>query len=149
MRLAVAAMVAALAPLQAGPARAETARAATPPLPPVPPAVVAPAIGPKPGPPYESELTRLAELLGTLTFLRDLCGAGDGAAWRGKMTALMEAEGDGGDRTARLAGSYNRGLRDYRLTYRTCTPAAQAAIDRALAEGARISQDLSARFGLD
>lgn len=96
--------------------------------------------------PFDAPLDRLAEIMGTLAFMRDLCGEGDGEAWRGRMQALIDSEGRTGPRAERLAGSFNRGFTGYRLTYRTCTPAAQAAIDRALDEGARIAKDLSVRF---
>lgn len=150
-RLAIAVLLAWLTqPLQSWPAHARTTLPAARPLPPIPPPFPSASAPAKPGPPpYEPELARLAELLGTLTFMRDLCAAGDGASWRDRMTALLDAEGSDAGTGERLAGSYNRGLRDYRLTYRTCTPAAQAVIARALAEGARISRDLSVRFGVD
>ena len=38
---------------------------------------------------------------------------------------------------------------DYQLTYRTCTPAARAVIDRSLDQGARLARELSIRFGKD
>ena len=49
-------------------------------------------------------------------------------------------------RVEQLAGSFNRGFKGYQLTYRTCTPAARAVIDRSLDEGARIAKDMSVRF---
>ncbi len=97
--------------------------------------------------PYDRQLDRLAEIIGTLAFMRDLCGDGDGAAWRDKMTALLEAEGKAGTRNGRLAGSYNRGFRGYELTYRVCTPSARAVIARALDEGEKLTRDLAVRFG--
>lgn len=121
-----------------------------PPLPPTLPQGerAAPAAPPPPtAAPFEAPLERLAELMGTLAFLRDLCGQGDGAAWHDKMQALIDAEGRTGTRVERLAGSFNRGFKGYQLAYRTCTPAAQAVIGRSLDEGARIASDLSVRFG--
>ena len=98
-------------------------------------------------PPYESKLERLAELMGTLAFMRDLCGDGDGAAWRAKMTELLDSEGTSLERRDRLAGAFNRGFNGYRTTYRRCTPAAAVVIDRAFAEGSKLASELSARFG--
>jgi uncharacterized protein (TIGR02301 family) len=98
-------------------------------------------------PPYEAKLDRLAELMGTLAFMRDLCGKGDGTAWRDKMNDLVSSEGTSDERRNRLAGAFNRGFDSYRLTYRRCTPAAELIIDRALAEGGKLASDLSARFG--
>ena len=49
-------------------------------------------------PPYERQLLRLAEILGALSFLRDICGDNDSAEWRRRMTAIIEAEGVTGAR---------------------------------------------------
>ena len=132
--------------LACGGAAGQTSKPKTPPLPPLPPTAVAPA--PETSlPPYEAQLDRLAEIIGTLAYLRDLCGDNDGAAWRDKMTSLMEAEAGTGPRRERLAGSFNRGFRGYRMTYRVCTDAARIVVDRSLAEGSRIASDLSIHFG--
>ena len=128
--------------------------AAAPPLPPEKPAGVEAPSGPQATPqgtdtlpPYEAEVERLAGLMGTLAFMRDLCGAGDGAQWRGKMEELLAAEGSTAVRRDRLAGAFNEGLRGYAATYRQCTPAAGVVIDRALDEAAHLTQDLASRYG--
>jgi uncharacterized protein (TIGR02301 family) len=126
----------------------QTAPPKTPPLPPIPPAA-APAAPETTLPPYEAQLDRLAELIGTLAFMRDLCGADDGAAWHDKMASLLDAEAKTSARKERLAGSYNRGYQGYKLIYRTCTPSARAVIARSLQEGGQIASDLSIRFGGD
>lgn len=107
----------------------------------------APAADPAalPPPAYETDLLRLAEVMGALAFLRDLCGAGDAAEWPARMQRLIEAEGDA--RSERLAGAYNRGFRAFALTYRVCTPAAERAIAGYLAEGERLSRSVARRFG--
>lgn len=98
-------------------------------------------------PPDQVKLERLAEVMGVLTFLRDLCEPGDGAVWRGKMEDLLASEGVTPSRRDRLAGAFNRGFSGYRASYRQCTPAAELAIGRALGEGAALARDLSTRFG--
>lgn len=131
------------------------AAAPAPPLPPEKPAGVdAPAMlqGTAPSgadalPPYEAEVERLAGLIGTLSFMRDLCGAGDGAQWRAKMEELLASEGSTPVQRDRLAGAFNDGLRSYAATYRQCTPAARTVIDRALDSAARLTQDLASRYG--
>ena len=121
---------------------------AQPATPPVRPPDLTPAEPTQaPPPPYQAKLERLAELMGTLAFLRDLCGAPDAAAWRGKMNDLLASEGTSTERRDRLAGAFNRGFDGYRLTYRRCTPAASVVIERALAEGSNIASELSSRFG--
>lgn len=117
----------------------------TPPTPPVRPQQAAPAA--EPPPPYEPQLLRLAELMGALAYLRDLCGAYDADAYRAKMASLLEAEANSEARKESLAGAYNEGFRGYELSYRVCTPAAQEIIARFLDETARISADLANRYG--
>jgi uncharacterized protein (TIGR02301 family) len=100
-----------------------------------------------PPPPYEPQLLRLSEILGALSYLRDLCGSEDGDDWRAKMSALLEAEAGGGQRRLKLTGAFNRGFRGYETTYRSCTPNARAAISRYLDEGGRIAHDIAYRYG--
>jgi uncharacterized protein (TIGR02301 family) len=94
--------------------------------------------------PYDTKLVRLAELLGAVHFLRALCGTNEGALWREKMDALVEAEGTTALRRAKLVQSFNKGYRSYRRTYQTCTKSAETAVARFLAEGAEIAETVSA-----
>ena len=98
-------------------------------------------------PPYEPQLERLATLMGTLAYLRDLCTKGDGAEWRSRMSALLESEAKTPTRRERLAGAYNRGFRGYEVNYRACTPSAELVIARSIEEGDRLTRELSSRFG--
>jgi len=100
-----------------------------------------------PPPPYEKELLRLSEIVGSLAFLRALCASADAAEWPKRMQALLESEGTTPGRRERLAGAYNRGYRGYALTYRTCTPSATEATARYLKEGETLSRNLAGRFG--
>jgi uncharacterized protein (TIGR02301 family) len=94
--------------------------------------------------PYDGQLVRLAELLGAVHYLRELCGANDGQLWREKMEALVEAEGTTAIRRARLVQSFNKGYRSYQRTYQTCTKSAETAVARFLAEGAEIAGAVAA-----
>jgi uncharacterized protein (TIGR02301 family) len=96
--------------------------------------------------PFDGELQRLAEILGTLHYLRGICGNNEGAKWRSQMQALIDAETPSGDRRARMIAGFNRGYNGFQQTYRTCTPAAQVAIRRYIDEGSKISRDLTARY---
>jgi uncharacterized protein (TIGR02301 family) len=98
-------------------------------------------------PPYEPQLLRLSEIMGALSYLRDLCAAHDAEAFRAKMSALLSVEGTTDARKERLAGAYNRGFQGYALTYRSCTPAARTVIARFLDEAERVSKDLANRYG--
>lgn len=92
--------------------------------------------------PYDDKLMRLAEILGAVHYLRELCSANDGQLWREKMKELIDTEGSTAIRRARLTRSFNQGYRSYRRTYVTCTPTAQSSIERFLAEGIQIGDGL-------
>ena len=138
--LALAATLAALLAGHAGAAEQAPAKPETPPEPPAAPAA-------EPPPPYEPQLLRLAELMGALAYLRELCGAHDADAYRAKMANLLEAEAKSEQRKEGLAGAYNRGFGEYGLFYRSCTPAAREIIGRYLDEAAKISADVANRYG--
>ena len=121
------------APARSGPAPAKPAE--PPPAPEPPP------------PPYEKDLLRLSEIVGSLAFLRTLCASSDAAEWPKRMQALLESEGTTPSRRERLAGAYNRGYRGYALTYRACTPSATEASARYLKEGEVLSRSLAGRYG--
>ena len=111
--------------------------------PPSPPATPAPPAESKP---YDAKLMRLSEILGALTYLRGLCGDKDTGEMRARMQALLDAEGTPPVRKDRLAGAFNQGLQGYELSYRTCTANAHVIIERLLAEGSRLAQDVENRF---
>lgn len=110
------------------------------------PAPPQPAPEPPP-PPYEQQMLRLATIMGAMSFLEELCRISDGAGWRLKMQALMDAEEPHPARRERLAGAYNQGLTGYQDIYRTCTPSARTAIERFTKEGADLAADIANRFG--
>ena len=105
-----------------------------------------PARAEDPPAPFDGDLQRLAEILGTLHYLRGICGSNEGAKWRNQMQALIDAETPAGDRRSRMIAGFNRGYNGFQQTYRTCTPAALVAIRRYIDEGSKISRDLTARY---
>jgi uncharacterized protein (TIGR02301 family) len=96
--------------------------------------------------PFEPSLIRLSEVLGSLHFLRNLCGE-KGSAWREQMEALIAAEKPDAARKARFIASFNHGYRTFQTTYTTCTPAAAAAIQRYVKEGETLSREIAVRYG--
>src|SRR4051794_17205785 len=96
--------------------------------------------------PYDTNLQRLAEIMGALHYLRGLCGANEGQKWRNEVQALIDAEAPSGDRKSRMVASFNRGYRGFQQTYRTCTPAADLVIRRYLEEGSKIAREVTARY---
>lgn len=97
--------------------------------------------------PFDGDLQRLAEILGSLQYLRGICGAQEDQKWRNEMQALIDAEAPSGDRRKQITARFNRGYHGFEQTYRTCTPAADLAIRRYLDEGAKIARDITARYG--
>jgi uncharacterized protein (TIGR02301 family) len=93
--------------------------------------------------PYDSKLMRLAEILGAVHYLRELCGAQEGQIWRDQMKDILRNEGTTAVRRAKLVNAFNDGYRGYRRTYRTCTQSATLATTRFSAEGATIAASLA------
>ncbi|PTM41649.1 TIGR02301 family protein [Bosea sp. 124] len=110
------------------------------------PAEPAPAPEPPP-PPYEPQLLKLAEIMGSLAYLRTLCAGKEAQDWRNRMTALVEAEGRTPVRRERLTSAYNRGFRAYSQTHRACTDGSQEASTRLAGEGERLARALAGRYG--
>jgi uncharacterized protein (TIGR02301 family) len=96
--------------------------------------------------PYEQNLLRLAEVLGSLHYLRNLCGE-KGEAWRKEMEKLLETENPDAARRARFVASFNRGYRSFETVYATCTASAVESIHRYMKEGEALTRDVAARYG--
>lgn len=93
--------------------------------------------------PYDAQLTRLAELLGSIHYLRELCGGNDGQTWRNQMKELVGSEGTTALRRAHLVESFNKGYRSYARTYRSCTQPAVTAIGHFMEQGAAVAESLA------
>ncbi|MCF4126955.1 TIGR02301 family protein [Methylobacterium sp. SyP6R] len=128
------------------PALAQQAKPKAPTKPPEKEAPAPPPPADAPAP-YDRDLLRLSEIIGALSFLRELCGNPDAPEWPARMKALLDSEGTSPGRRDRLAGAYNRGYGGYAVTYRVCTPSAVEAATRYIAEGERLSVALAGRFG--
>jgi uncharacterized protein (TIGR02301 family) len=98
-------------------------------------------------PAYEREMMDLAEILGALHYLRELCGAKEGQLWREQMQFLLANEEPSAERKARMIARFNRGYRGYQEIYRTCTPPAAEAANRHAREGVRLAAEIPARYG--
>jgi uncharacterized protein (TIGR02301 family) len=124
------------------PSAAETPSngAINPLLPPPPPA-------PDPGEPtlYDPELIRLSTILGSLHYLRNLCGE-PGDEWRGRMEGMLIADKMEGERRARAIAAFNDGYKAFAETYFACNTQAAAAISRFQAEGETLTARLLTRF---
>jgi uncharacterized protein (TIGR02301 family) len=106
----------------------------------------APAVAAEQAAPFDAGLARLSEILGSLHYLRGLCGANEGNKWRAEMQALLDAEAPSGQRRAQFIAHFNHGYRAYLQTYHACTPAAGLVIRRYLEEGSKIAREVTARY---
>jgi uncharacterized protein (TIGR02301 family) len=105
-----------------------------------------PVVAEKPAP-YDTRLLRLAEILGSVHYLRNLCKGGE-SEWRQMMADLLGEETlNEPQRAARLTAAFNRGYRSFASTYVKCTPQAVAAEEAYRAEGATLATEITARFG--
>jgi uncharacterized protein (TIGR02301 family) len=125
----------------AGPAMAQSKVA--------PPAAVPQETAPVPDTvPYDDQLSRLAEVLGSVHYLRTLCNAVGGDEWRQGMQALLDSETNNEpQRKERLTAAFNRGYRAFASVYTGCTPAAIVAEERYRNEGATLATEITSRFG--
>jgi uncharacterized protein (TIGR02301 family) len=96
--------------------------------------------------PFEARLMRLAEVLGSLHYLRNLCGE-RGNQWREQMEKLLETEKPDDARRAKLIASFNRGYRSFDEIYVNCTNSAVEAINRYMKEGEALSREIAGRYG--
>lgn len=98
--------------------------------------------------PYEDRLLRLAEIIGSLHYLRNLCDPAGETEWRRAMEDLLDSEtADEPQRRAQLTAGYNRGYRAFAAVHTACTDAAIAAEERYRREGDALTAEIVARFG--
>lgn len=96
-------------------------------------------------PPYEPQMERLAEVLGSLYFLNPLCKPG-AADWRQQMADLIKLDQPDEDRQQRLFGAFNAGYAAYSRLYRICTPSAEEALARLLVEAETTAREIHSRY---
>lgn len=98
--------------------------------------------------PYDDKLARLAEILGSVHYLRTLCKAPGADEWRTDMQQLLDSETNGEQqRKEKLTAAFNRGYRAFASVYTDCTPAAIVAEERYRNEGATLATEITSRFG--
>lgn len=97
-------------------------------------------------PPYQAEMERLSEILGSLYFLNPLCKPSAGSDWRGEMADLIALDEPDDDRKQRLTGAFNAGYEAYARLYRVCTVSAEQAMSRLLVEAEKTARDIHSRY---
>lgn len=97
--------------------------------------------------PYDSQMMRLAEVLGSVTYLRSLCGA-TSDDWRGSMQKLLDSDtASEPKRRERLTAAYNRGYRSFAAVHTSCNEPARMAEELYRAEGATLAAEIASRYG--
>jgi uncharacterized protein (TIGR02301 family) len=105
------------------------------------------AFAAEPGdPPFQAKLERLSEILGSVHYLRNLCG-GKTSVWRDKMDELLSAENPTDERRSRLVARFNRGYRSFASTYGGCTGSAEFALKNYTREGEGLTKEIVLRYG--
>ncbi|EFL90641.1 putative signal peptide protein [Ahrensia sp. R2A130] len=97
--------------------------------------------------PYDPKLMRLSEVLGSIHYLRALCGTNEGSKWRDAMANMVELEEPQPKRKARMIARFNRGYRAFDASYTTCTSSARLASQRYVEEGAQLAGQINRRYG--
>lgn len=96
-------------------------------------------------PPYQRQMERLAEIMGSLYFLQPLCEPAS-EDWRQQMAELIALDEPDEDRRQRLAGSFNGGYTAFARFHRQCTPASREALKRLLKEAQLLAREIHTRF---
>ena len=96
-------------------------------------------------PPYQQDMERLTEILGSLYFLQPLCQRYE-VDWREQVAELIALDEPGEDRKSRLIGAFNAGYSAYARLYRLCTDSAREALGRLLLEAEDAARDIHSRY---
>lgn len=96
-------------------------------------------------PPYQRQMERLAEVMGSLYYLQPLCKTGT-EDWREQMSELISLDEPDEDRRQRLAGAFNTGYTGFSRLHRNCTPASREALSRLLVEAQQLARAIHTRF---
>lgn len=96
-------------------------------------------------PPYQRQMERLAEIMGSLYYLSPLCRA-ETDDWRAQVAELIALDEPDEDRRQRLSGAFNGGYEAFARFHRTCTPASREAMTRLLDEAQKLAREIHTRF---
>jgi uncharacterized protein (TIGR02301 family) len=96
-------------------------------------------------PPYQRQMERLAEVMGSLYYLQPLCKTGT-EDWRAQMAELITLDEPDEDRRQRLAGAFNTGYTGFSRLHRQCTPSSREALTRLLVEAQQLAKSIHTRF---
>ena len=90
-----------------------------------------------------AKAVHLAEILGAVHHLRDICGANEGQLWRNKMIEMIGVLAPSDADRQRLVKSFNDSFYRYRNTYPACTSTAARQGDKLMQDGRRLAEELA------
>ncbi|WP_455477429.1 TIGR02301 family protein [Bartonella sp. B41] len=92
-------------------------------------------------PSYDRKLLRLAEILGSLHYIQNICSTPTNK-WYNHMVALIEVENPVPQRRAYFYEAFNEAYRAFSENYHHCTQSAIEANKRYIKEGKSLSESL-------
>jgi uncharacterized protein (TIGR02301 family) len=95
------------------------------------------------GGPMENGLERLAEILGAVHHLREVCGANEGALWRNKMIDMMNTAALGAEQRQAMIAHFNDAYYQARAAFPDCSTKAAAKANSLFDEAQRLAGRLS------
>lgn len=93
---------------------------------------------------YWADVMRVAEILGGVHYLRDLCNGREGQVWREKMRELLDVTAPDADMRELLVSRFNAAYHKARAAHGRCTGETVTNLNRLTDEGANLSARLSA-----
>lgn len=87
---------------------------------------------------------QLAEILGAVHHLRDVCGTNEGQLWRNKMIEMLGVLEPTDTERQQLVKNFNDSYYRYKNTYPACTATAARQSDKLMQDGQRLAEELAA-----
>ncbi len=94
---------------------------------------------------YDPELARLATILGSLHYLRNLCGE-ESNQWRNEMETIILSDKMDGLRKKRAIAAFNDGYQAFSASYTQCNARAIEAIGKFQSEGTTLTSAILTRY---
>ena len=95
---------------------------------------------------HNDNLIRLAEILGAVHHLRELCGTNEGQLWREQMSSILKAEQPPAQLRQQMVAAFNNSYRGYQRTYAACSTSAKTVTARFFTEGQTITKGMASRI---
>lgn len=92
---------------------------------------------------FENGLMRLAEILGSIHHLRNICGANEGPLWRNKMIDMMNVAELGARERKKIIRHFNDAYYSIRTRYPDCTNDAARRANLLFNEGHQLAAQLA------